>query len=284
MAMVPAAAAGADSLASYLALADFAMAHRQEIGQGLKRVGNAARSKFKSKKQSKRAKLNHSKKSKIADPVASIPAKRAQIIEEHSIFKNTRKLYGQKLIEVDFGDNINQRQRNIINVSGLKICCELKNLTNDPLYVNFAILSPKAGVDPSQDIDTTDFFRASDSNDRSKDFSTQLTSTEMHCLPINADKYTVLKHQRTTLVAAATGGDTVSLTGKSYMNLDWWIPMKRQFRFDGTVGTPDNGQVYFVYWFDRYMTTTLVAETVNGVKFSNKTIMYYHEPMNGCCH
>jgi len=289
MAMVPAAAAAAP-YAPYLAMGDFVMAHRSELAQGARSFASAAskRAKQWAKRSADRKKgrgrgRTQAKRNRIADPIGSHTVKRAQVAQTSEESINTRSLYQRKLIDVDFGDNINQRQRNIINVSGIKISMEMKNITANPMYVNFAVISPKAGVDPSANLDTLDFFRASDSNDRSKDFSEALTSTEFHMLPINTDKYTVLKTKRSKVVAALSGGDTVALSGSSYLNLDWWIPLKRQFRFDGTLSTPDNGQVYLVYWFDMFMQPGGTLKILNGAKVSEKTILYYHEPRNGCC-
>lgn len=267
---------GPPSVNPWLAAAEFGYEHRAELGHYANKIKTA----YKRKRQSK-AKTSSRKASRVADAVSGQPGKRTQVFEETAAFKSTRTLYSQKLISVDFGNNINQRQRHVINSTGIKVCTELKNLSSSPMYVNMAVISAKAGVDPAADIDTTDFFRSSKSNDRSADFGVANSSTELHCLPINTDKYVIHKQLRTSLVAAASGGDTVALTGKSYTNVDWWVAMKRQFRFDGTSSLPENGQLYLVYWFDEYMTPAQTAAQSNKLKMSKKVIMHFKEP--SCC-
>lgn len=205
-------------------------------------------------------------------------AKREVVFEQSITNRDTRTLYSHPLTEIDQGTNINERERRLANIRGWKICMEVKNLRNIPLYVNIAILCPKAGT-LSSGTSVTDFFRASQGPDRAVDFDTNLSGLEFHCLPINTDRYAILKHKRTRLVAMASGGDTVALNGYSYMNVDWYIPLKRQIRYDGATGDKiEAGKTFLVYWFDGFSTNAVTAAVVAAAQTSVRAVAYFRDP------
>jgi hypothetical protein len=53
----------------------------------------------------------------------------------------------QGATNLDVFDRIDQRQRDIINLRGFKMCVEMQNTTGRPLLFNWAVISPK-GVEP----------------------------------------------------------------------------------------------------------------------------------------
>lgn len=219
------------------------------------------------------------KRRKIGDtPGTGTSKKCAAVPQTNDVAHDTRTLYSEPLVLCSSGDQINQRERSMINVRGWKICLEFKNRSSDPLNINVAILSPKSGIGSSTPIPTADFFRDTMTSDRSKDFGTALDSQDFHCSPINSDKYTILRHKRYQLVPEATGGDTVALSGRSYMTCNWWIPLKRQFRFDAGASYPDSGQVHLVYWADKFMSAGTTPVSPGSFNMSNKSIMYFREP------
>lgn len=200
-------------------------------------------------------------------------AKRNKSVET-SGNRNSRTLYSEQLIEIPQGQDLDQREQHAIKVSGFKICMEIRNLANMPLYCNFAILSPKE----TSTISTADFFRRTAGNSRAEDFDTTLSANEMHCSGINTDKYTVLWHKRRSLVALASGGNTVSLTGKSWMNLNFYKKIQRQVRFDSSTATsPTNGKVFFVYWFDLFGALGASPALTSVATVSLKTVCYFRD-------
>lgn len=263
------------------ALLDFAIRHKEELASGARKAARLYKARKRTPYKSKVRVSLKRKKARVGEPTSAGSAKKDLPYAQVScVSKDTRTLYSEPLIATSQGTNINQRLRNSVNISGWKICGEIKNLTNAPLYVNIAVISPKGGLGTSSDIPTADFFRDFSSNDRSKDFGIANTSLDNHCLPINSDKYTIFKHTRARLVAEATGGDTVALQGMSYTNIDWWIPFKRQIRWDANLSYPESDQVYLVYWFDKFCTAGATAASTGAVTMSHKTVMYYREPCN----
>lgn len=207
-------------------------------------------------------------------------AKRKTVIDENITNKDTRTLYVYSLTDIDQGTNIDNRERRLANLRGWKICMEIKNKRDLPLYVNIAVLSPKSGT-VTAGVSVEDFFRASSGSDRARDFDVALNGLEFHCLPINTDRYVILKHKRTRLVASAAGGDTVALNGYSYMNLDWYIPLKRQIRYDGSTGDKiESGECFLVYWFDGFGANAATTAVVNSAQVTSRAVAFFRDTRN----
>jgi len=189
-----------------------------------------------------------------------------------AITRDTRTLYTLNLCNCDQGPNRNNRERNIINVRGFKICFSMRNNLDEPLYLNVAILHPKnAG-----DITPANFFRAHGTS-RGSDFDLTKTALEFHCLSLNTDKFAILKHKRYRL--RARGGTAYSDgTGRNYINLDWYIKLKRQLRYDASTSeAPIDGSCYLVYWMDRFFGAQNEVVSTNACNFQERHIMYFRD-------
>ncbi|AIF71500.1 putative capsid protein [McMurdo Ice Shelf pond-associated circular DNA virus-1] len=153
---------------------------------------------------------------------------------------STRTLYNLVVSEVLEGTERNERVNDKVNFRGIKVFLQAYNALNTPVNFHVAYLSPKVG----QTIDTTDFFR-SERIARGRNFATiELSSLEMRTLPINTDRYVVLKHMRMRL-AAATEASTIFEDGgrPSLMTAQFYLPIKRQLRFEGPGSdTPIDGK------------------------------------------
>lgn len=193
------------------------------------------------------------------------------------VTKTTRTLYNTELTSLPAGTSENQRERQIANIRGFKICLELRNATTTPMWFNLAIISDK--VDPRNTPGTTDFFRAYGA-DRTQDFATTLSSNEFHCLPINTDRYYVLKHKRMCLGATTLeSASYIENKRNNYMALNLWVPLKRQLRFPLGSGTPHQA-IYMVYWFDKVLTDAGTAGTINAVNWMERVIIYFKDTKN----
>lgn len=142
-----------------------------------------------------------------------------------------------------------ERQRNVINFRGIKFCLYLKRRAINPtidvqrIFVNIAVISPKAGVESSSTLSTTNFFRGTD-NTRSKNFDgTTLQPLEFRCLPINTDLYNIHFHKRMII-------KPISNEDYEPMSLqEFYMPLKRQIRYDGNSNFPEGKNMYAVMWF-----------------------------------
>ena len=115
---------------------------------------------------------------------------------------------------------IDTRQREIANIRGVKFCWEITNNSIKPVYMNWAIVSPR--TESLNQLSTTDFFR-SDNTSRSQDFGTSLNSNEFHCLPINKDAYIIHKHKRWVIAPKIGATFYNNNSGKNYRNLSTYF-------------------------------------------------------------
>lgn len=225
-----------------------------------------------------RAARKHFSPRMIGDVPGTGTAKKCAVVDTNPLLKDTRTLYTEELTTIPQGTDIDERERRIANLRGFKICAEIANKSTTPLYVNVAVISTKQGTE-SSGIETTDFFRAAAGASRARDFSTALNSNEMHCLPINTDRYIVLRHKRYRLIEE--GGTTfTSNSGNSFLNLDWYVKINRQIRWDSSVGQPESGAVYLVYWFDLFQSPTLSTPVVSGVSTTWRAVAIFRDPDN----
>lgn len=233
-----------------------------------------------------RKRLNkRSKMRMIGDRIGSSTAKKVYVTNDVSITSfATRDLYSDDLIKIGKKLNastgpseINQRERDVANVRGVKICWEVMNVLDVPVYMNWAIVTPKNDLTTS--ISKIDWFRDY-SVKREQSFDSTLTSNEMHCLPINADRYIVHSHQRTRL--APKNGNTSALYnvgGQNIRTIMKYIPVKRQFRFDGnSTEEPSGRQLFLVWWFDEFLSASGHVTVPNAVQCNRREICYFREP------
>jgi len=145
-------------------------------------------------------------------------------------------------------NEINGRQRRTIYAGGLKLCMEVLNGNpSQPMYFNVAILNNKQGPGNL----ANDFFRNQGINaNREIDFSSTLSSNELHCLPINTDKFNVLWHKRYLLGPASTAenADYGGYDGMpSFQSINAYVPIKRNIRYNNS-GFAQDSDVCMVYW------------------------------------
>jgi len=184
------------------------------------------------------------------------------------IFASTRTLYKKNLTEIPLNtttNDIHKRNRHVTFISGFKCCLEITNLASVPMYFNYAILAPKNG----DTISTTDFFRGNNA-DHAVDFDFQLSSNDFHCRPLNTDELVVLKHKRYLL--AKSEGEAARST---YINLDFYVPLKRQVRYENTSTTPSTGAVFACFWCDKFQVDGGTISTAATVNVTERYITYF---------
>ena len=173
-------------------------------------------------------------------------------------------------------DEINTRERDVAVIKGFKVCCEIQNdNTSTPMYLNFAIVVPRDNLGTPGD----DFFRSQAGTSRTNQFDpTALTANELHCLPINTDKYFVIKHLRYR-VASDTGGTADS----HQLNIDFYQPINRQLRWDDSLGTPRQ-DIYIMSWasfFGRNAGTVAASgdnDTSETYSRALRVVTYFADP------
>lgn len=215
---------------------------------------------------------------RVGEPTGRSTCKRDRI-ESVSQTEDTRTLYSTAIIQnieqVNTAtETINTRQRDIINVRGIKFCFEARNNNAEPLNLNIALVCVKGRQDEAS---TSEFFRSS-TDQRSMSFNTSRSALEFKCSPINADRYTVLFHKRWTLGPNDSTGSYVTNNNSNYRLSEFYQPVKRQVRFEGPVVT--NGEVYLLHWCDYPFRNGGDPATAGALTWSQRMIIYFREPRN----
>lgn len=197
-------------------------------------------------------------------------SRRVQTGTESDGLRDTRTLYSSNLTDISGGTDLNDKSRGIIYISGFKICFQAQvESTVVPagkhLLLNFAVVAPKINQDS---IETADFFRGNASQ-RGVAFSTQLSSTDIHCLNINTDRYRILTHARYKL--GRENGDRAP----NHLFLQRWIPLRRQIRFDTSTNVAPSDNIYMIYWTDISNTGANTAVSASAWRLSYHAITYF---------
>ena len=189
--------------------------------------------------------------------------------EEPTLFNNIAQASGLNAI--------NQRQRRTIYAGGLKLCMEVLNGNPTvPMYFNVAILNNKQGPGNLEN----DFFRNQGLNaNREIDFSSSLSSNELHCLPVNTDKYNVLWHGR-YLLGPGSSAENTGFGGiacmPSFKSIMAYVPIKRNIRYNNG-GFAQDSDVCMVYWAAPFAGSSAV-EPATEIQVGYRITAYFREP------
>lgn len=187
---------------------------------------------------------------------------------------NTKTLYSQRLIQIQrtgTTDDLEKRQRDIVNMRGVKICFWVRNtdsVNNKPMFFNWAIIVPKNDDSNSSTIATNDFFRGT-GGQRSQTFATSLSFLDLRCLPINADKYRILHHKRMFITS------DLNESNKGERLWEQYIPINRQIVFDSETDFPRKN-LYMVWWCSNSTNSTTGALG----EYRWRIVRYFKEPKN----
>jgi len=196
----------------------------------------------------------------------------------------TRLLNNFVLTDIDRttdNTNILNRQTNIINVRGIKICGFVRNKLTDPLTCNYAIVNPKNALD----VPTGSFFRnlGGTVTERERTFNTTNNPIQFHCNPINKDKFNILMHKRFVLNSsgdgAVTGGGRGG-GGADYKVVKRYMKINRQIAFTSGVGTSAQTPIFLCFWFDSMFAAAGSASIANAVAHHIQVWVHYREPKN----
>lgn len=218
--------------------------------------------------------------SNIGKPVGSESTK-SVIQRNTTITIGTRALHVVALTDIPQGDDINERQRRSANLRGVKFCIEMRNSSERPLYVNMAVVHHKGELDVTTVHER--FFHGSGVN-RGLNFDDSRSSNELHCLPLNTDKFVVLAHKRFRLAGPKESfvQDYNDQQGRNYMNVDWYTNIKRNVQFTEAAGssvTPGSN-VYMIYWCDQFLTDSGTSSVASALVLNKRIITYFKDPKN----
>lgn len=184
--------------------------------------------------------------------------------ETSSLYNLSAKgFYYENLLDITKGGAINQRERDIVNYRGTKVCFHIENNNSIKMYLNICCVVPK---DDQSTLSTIGWFRSGGS-EREMNHTTTTNWQDLHCAPINRDKYRVVFHKR-AIVAPNT-----STADSNIRDYEFWIPLRRQLQFDGVVTVPQGSKMFFVWWFSYPDNSTATLG-----KYQIRTTKYFKEP------
>jgi len=217
-------------------------------------------------------------RTRVGMPVGTATARVQQVQQTLPIANQTsRTQYVREITDIAQGTAPNERNRDIVNFRGVKICCNFINESlGVNLFVNYAIISPKSGID----VDEQDFFRSHVAN-RGVDFnSPNLTSMDYKCRNINTDRYNIITHKRLTLASQNAALQNGSLR-YSYQVMRY-VKIQRQLRYNNLsdeLGEKCTTPIFFIWWYDAEGLGT-EAETVEVLNTDLRLMAYFRNPPN----
>ena len=170
--------------------------------------------------------------------------------------------------EVAADSNIDNRERDVINLRGIKLCWEFDSLNStQEQYLNFAVISNKR--DPTTTIVSTNRFFRGFNTVRGVDFPSVDNMHDKYCRPINTDEWNV--HMRKRMRLRPTN-ETVGSHTRSVVH---YLKLNRQIRFSN-VGEP-SAYLHCVWWSGP---CGINKSTQNPDQFKTQGTchMYYREP------
>lgn len=180
-------------------------------------------------------------KAAIGEPVGSSYCKSFATFGTASIA--SRSLTQLSLTGVARGTAINQRLSDAINIRGFNIRALFRS--NNTLVLNMAVVAVK-DPDASGSVTVSDFFRSAGLNGlRSVDFADALSPVEFHMLPLNSDKFTVLKHDRWNMYPTGSG------VSEYLKGIDWYVPLNRQVAYDDATTSSCKDAIHIIWWCDQ---------------------------------
>lgn len=185
---------------------------------------------------------------------------------------NNKTLYQRALIRAEknvaANESINKRNRDVITHKGCKICFSIKNVLKVPIFFNWAVVIPKAVNAVSAD----NILRSS-ATERDEGIGTAMTFMDTKCLPINTDRYKVVKLKRLTILPDSDKSATPS-EGRDFRMVEEYIKTNRKIYFEGDNAEPLQN-MFMIWWCDYYNSPT--AASIGTCDVSYRIVNYFHD-------
>ena len=183
-------------------------------------------------------------------------SRRNLVVENYEFSLNTRTLFPQELTLLQKGSAIDEREYDMVYISGFKISMQLRSGRPDPSMLHVAVVAPREfcgdGATPNFN---TNFFR-SPKDSRGIDFNTQLASQQINNYGINSDKWHVFWHKRYWIGPEDTTAPTDEYNvgvSRNWLNVKKYVPLKRQIRYEDAQALSAVNKVYLLVWGDLFI-------------------------------
>lgn len=233
-----------------------------------RKIGRSYRSFRARKKTTQRERVGKS-------PAEVSSAKIHTALDADPITRDSRTLYQTDVTTISAAgsfNDIDNRQRDQVFLSGVKIAISLENTTIKPVHWNVALIMNRRNPDAA--ISTDDFFKGSGFT-RGLNFSNSLNSNDFRARVINQDANVVLMHKRFTLSPPNT---TAYEEGwkPSFICVDEYVPIRRIITYDSDGNA--NNKVHLVYWCDEFNTAGSTLPNAGVITQSTRILTFFKEP------
>lgn len=175
------------------------------------------------------------------------------------------------IIKVPGSSAYDRRLHDQLNFRGIKFCVNMRAegaLGTAKAFINVAVISPKDLPSNTTTLPNTEFFRDPGGTDRGINFGDlALNPLDYHCSAINTDKYIVHKRMKYEI------GPSGSTEGNKEKYKEFYLPVKRQIRYESGTQFPEGKNMYFVWWFSASDGGTPAA----SVRYSYRITRYFKE-------
>lgn len=246
-----------------------------------RRLYTTGRSTYRVIRAAKRKRANYVRRrrtmARVGERVGSMTAKWDQL-KTNLTNINPETLYQVPLLDLnkEFGGTTayDRRKTDHVNFRGIKFCINTRTegaLGTAMAWMNIAIISPKSDLASNELIPNAEFFRNPSGSRRFTDFNdASQNNVDYKCNAINTDKYNI--HKRSSFVI----GPNNSTEGNKNGYLEWYMPIKRQIRYNESNTKPEGKNMYMVWWFS----TSDGGTPANSVRFQYSLKKYWREPQS----
>jgi len=216
---------------------------------------------------------------------------------------DTKRIHSIELTKIgrnSVGDT--GRRAETMYCTGFKICCELNSLASDKMYFNMALVTykndmgdtnkfaPGASNNGAVGQIVQEFFRdqGTDSGARSVAMSDDRSGIELHCLPINTDKYKILSHKRYKVGAAPNDNEAVLVgggfnngsAGPNQVTINRWVKLKRQLRYSGSANDTCENPIFLLMWCGLFNEAGPATNSIAAMTRHLRAITYFRNVQN----
>lgn len=221
------------------------------------------------------------------------PAKRIRVEHDSALTNLSGNfLYAKNITQVAQGGDINQRERQIIDVQGFRLRYYLKNTANTandpgvppnkPLLCNMALVyHEQDGQAEGLTYKEDHFFRNNNGVSRYVKFGgigDALTGWDKYTLPMNIDDQAVLWHTRFKLGSAQTSGNFGAGSQNTWRTISRYIKIKRRLTYTGTLAHTHQGTFWLLIWCNHIDQTPIAGQTANTFQLLGETTMFFRDP------
>lgn len=172
--------------------------------------------------------------------------------------------------------DISRRERAMINCLGFNLRIFIRNtITSQSVIVRLAVVSPT----DKNEMSNAQFFRGYNTT-RAQDFTTALDSHQYNNTPINTDNYTILWSSKYHLApdSDTNGAASYSRTRDNYTEVNKWVPLNRQLRYDGPLGSDCSDKIFLLMWYAGVESGSTTPVAAGSLTYRRWACTYWKDP------